>query len=74
MGILADEDRDDQMGNEHANTTCEKDLSPAKSIQCPEAADNADQLDAVDNSGHDELHIEIQAHSGKQGRRIVDYH
>lgn len=62
------------MRDEHADAASKKDFSPAKSIQRPETADNSDQLNAVDNSGHDELHVEIKAHRCKQGRRIVDYH
>lgn len=66
------QDRDDQVGNEHDQATPEEQRTTADAVHGPKRAGHTDELHAVKHTGHDELHVVFKAHSLEQSWRIVD--
>ena len=72
MGVHADEDGDDQVREEHRQAAPEEQSTAACTVHGVEGSSTADELHAVEDTRHDQLHVVFQPHGLEQGWRIVD--
>lgn len=72
VGELADENGDDHVGERHDDAADEQELAAAVGVERPQTADATDELDHVQDSRHDELHIVVETHCGEECWRVVD--
>lgn len=59
-------DGDDDQRDDSQDTTNKQHRLSAEAVQSPQASENTDELDNVQYTRHDELHVEIQAHCAKE--------
>ena len=71
MREFANQNRDDQVREEHDQTTPEEQGTAANSVHGPERASHTDELDAIQHARHDELHVVLKAHGFEECRRVV---
>lgn len=67
--LAAQRGRDDVAG-EHAHGADEEQLAPADHVHGPYAGQDADELHYVEDAGHDELHVVVEAHFPVQGTSV----
>ena len=60
------------MGDEHDQATPKEQGTTANAVHAPKRVGYTHELDAVEHTRHDELHIVFKAHGLEERRRIVD--
>jgi hypothetical protein len=68
MRELSNQNRDDQMRDEHDQATPKKQRTTTNAVHGPKGAGYTNELDAVEHARHDELHVVFKAHGLKQRR------
>lgn len=61
-GKLAAQRRRDDVAREHARGADEQELASADGVHGPQAGQDADELHNVEDAGHDQLHVVVEAH------------
>lgn len=59
---LAHQRRRDDVAREHAHGAEEEELAPPDGVHGPDGGGDADELQDVEDSGHDQLHIVVETH------------
>lgn len=72
VAVYGNQCSDNDMGYGHGHRACKEKLSPAHYIHSEYTACYTNQLENIENTGHDKLHARVEAHVGKKGRRVVD--
>lgn len=71
-GVEGYEDGDDEVGEKHESTAEEKEGPSAEFVHGPEGGEDAEELGDVEDSGHEELEGEGEAHCLEEGGAVVD--
>ena len=72
MRVLSNQNRNDKMRDEHDEATPKEQGTTANAVHAPKRACYTHELDAVEYTRHDELHVVFKAHGLEKRRRIVD--
>lgn len=71
VGEFANQDGNDQVRKKHDHGAPQEQRPTTDPVHGPERASHTDELDAVQNTGHDELHVVFEAHRGEECRGVV---
>ena len=63
---------DNDMAQGHDKGSAEEQPATTNNIHCPDGRAHANQLSYVEDTGHEELHVDVQAHGFEQGWGVVD--
>lgn len=72
MRVLSNQNRNDKMRDEHDQATPKEQRTSADAVHAPKRACYTHELDTVEYTRHDELHVVFKAHGLEKRRRIVN--